>query len=54
MFVICTLPTITEMAGCLFKRGEVYFNEQTQEYHLSLGFMAYGCLTISARRHEDH
>lgn len=29
------------MAGCFFKRGEVYLNTITGEYHLSLGFMEF-------------
>lgn len=37
----------------MFKRGEIYVNVQKNDYHLSLGFKAYGVMAIPARRVED-
>lgn len=37
----------------MFKRGEIYVNVQKNDYHLSLGFKAYGVMAIQVRRVED-
>ena len=42
-----------QSTGCLFHRGETYFNTRSNEYSLCLGFMAYGCLSVPMKRIED-
>ena len=44
---------LINIAGCLFKRGEIYLNLNSNEHHLSCGFMGYGCLAIPVRRNEE-
>ena len=33
-------------AGCLFVKGECYYNKITEKFMLSLGFLGYGCIGL--------
>lgn len=36
-------------AGCLFVKGQCYFNKNTQKFMLSLGFLGYGCIGLNLK-----